>query len=142
MAKVTIKEAADRLGVVEATVRRRIHRGELQAVQESTPQGFVWMVDVPDWVDKVQAESAGAESAGEVEALHEFVEVLRDELEGKDRELAARDHQLEVKDRQLEERAREVQELHVLLQRAQAALPAARQDRLSWWRRILHLSSV
>jgi hypothetical protein len=137
MGKVTIKEAADRLGVVEATVRRRIHRGELQAVQESTPQGFVWMVDVPDCVDKVQEGSAG-----EVEALHEFVEVLRDELEGKDRELAARDHQLEVKDRQLEERAREVQELHVLLQRAQAALPASRQDRLSWWRRILHLSSV
>jgi hypothetical protein len=137
MGKVTIKEAADRLGVVEATVRRRIHRGELQAVQESTPQGFVWMVDVPDCVDKVQAESAG-----DVEALHELVEVLRDELEGKDRELVARDHQLEVKDRQLEERAREVQELHVLLQRAQAALPAVRQGRLSWWRRILHLSSV
>jgi predicted site-specific integrase-resolvase len=79
MAKVTIKEAADRLGIVEATVRRRIHRGELQAVQESTPQGFVWMVEVPDGVDKVQAESTG-----EVEAL---------------RELAARDRRLEVKDR-------------------------------------------
>ena len=117
MAKVAIKEAAARLGVVEATVRRRIHRGELSAVQEVTPQGFVWVVELPDGVDEVQAESVG-------DGFRDLVAVLRRELESKDVELEAR--------------RREVQELHVLLQRAQeqvqAALPAPKENHHSWWR--------
>ena len=112
MAKVAIKEATARLGVVEATVRRRIHRGELSAVQEATPQGFVWVVDLPDGVDEVQAESVG-------DGFRELVAVLRRELESKDVESEAR--------------RREVQELHVLLQHAQAALPAPKENR-PWWR--------
>ena len=113
MPKVAIKEAAARLGVVEATVRRRIHRGELSAFQEITPQGFVWVVELPDGVDEVQAESIG-------EGVREVVELLRRELESKDLELEAR--------------RREVKELHVLLQQAQAALPAPRENHHSWWR--------
>ena len=113
MAKVAIKEAAVRLGVVEATVRRRIHRGELNAVQEATAQGFVWLVELPDGVDEVQAKSTG-------DGYRVLVEVLRRELDSKDVELEAR--------------RREVQELHVLLQHAQAALPAPKESRHSWWR--------
>jgi hypothetical protein len=41
---------------------------------------------------------------------------------------------LEVADRELEARRREVQELHVLLQQAQAALPAPVGTRQHWWR--------
>jgi hypothetical protein len=44
--------------------------------------------------------------------------------------------QLEAKDKQIEAEGREVQELHVLLQQAQAALPAPREDHHSWWRRL------
>ena len=113
MAKVSIKEAAGRLCVVEATVRRRIHKGELSAVQEATAQGFVWAVELPDGVDEVQAESIG-------EGVREVLELLRRELETKDVELEAR--------------RQEVRELHVLLQQAQAALPAPQENRRSWWR--------
>ena len=112
MTKASIKEAAERLGVVEATVRRRIHKGELSAVQEETPQGFVWVVELPDSVDEVQAESTG-------DGYRELVEVLRREMDSKDVELEAR--------------RREVQELHVLLQQAQAALMAPKENHRSWW---------
>lgn len=112
MTKASIKEAAERLGVVEATVRRRIHKGELSAVQEETPQGFVWVVELPDGVDEVQAESTG-------DGYRELVEVLRREMDSKDVELEAR--------------RREVQELHVLLQQAQAALTAPIENHRSWW---------
>ena len=112
MTKASIKEAAERLGVVEATVRRRIHKGELSAVQEETPQGFVWVVELPDGVDEVQAESTS-------DGYRELVEVLRREMDSKDVELEAR--------------RREVQELHVLLQQAQAALTAPIENHRSWW---------
>ena len=44
MAGVSIQEAARALGVAQDTIRRRIRRGELQAHQEPTPQGFRWVV--------------------------------------------------------------------------------------------------
>ncbi len=45
---VTVPEAATRLGIAPQTVKRRLKRGKLRGRQESTPQGFVWLVDVPD----------------------------------------------------------------------------------------------
>jgi predicted RNase H-like nuclease (RuvC/YqgF family) len=130
MTIINIREAAERLGVVEATVRRRIHRGEIEAVQQPTPQGFVWMVELPDDVDEVQAKSTG-----EVQALRELVGSLRSQVEAKDREVETRDRQMEILSQQLEAKDRQIGELHVLLQQAQAALPAPRNNR-SWWQRV------
>ncbi len=45
---VTVPEAATRLGIAPQTVKRRLKRGKLRGRQETTPQGFVWLVDVPD----------------------------------------------------------------------------------------------
>jgi excisionase family DNA binding protein len=137
-------EAAQRLGISAATVKRKLRRGELQGYQEPRPQGFTWLVDFTE----VQAScSRGAltgegthtstetmkGSTAEVHRLEELVSLLRTELEATRQELH---QQLEAKDKQLEARAREVQELHVLLQRAQAALPAPKEDRQSWWHRL------
>lgn len=131
---VTIAEAAERLGISQDTVRRRIHRGELQAQQSPTPQGFVWQVEVcgpaeapsppePERPAPVQeaastptAASAGDTSAGppaEVRRLEQLVDVLQEELRRRNDELAAR--------------TREIGELHVLLQQVQRALPPALQ---------------
>src|SRR4051812_25693082 len=41
-------EAAKRLGVSADTVKRRIQRGELQAQREARPQGYRWIVELPD----------------------------------------------------------------------------------------------
>ena len=107
MATVTIKEAAQSLGVSQDTVRRRIRKKELQARQTPTPQGFRWAVELgPD--------IGGAEIEGGQD-LRELVDVLRSQLQSQEEELASR--------------RREVQELHVLLQ--QKALPEAVGR--PWW---------
>ena len=48
MAGVSGPEAAQSLAVAQSTVRRRIRRGELQAHQDITPQGFQWAVELEE----------------------------------------------------------------------------------------------
>jgi hypothetical protein len=109
---VTITEAARRLGLSERTVRRRLHNGDLPGRQLATPQGFVWTVEMPG--DTPNDQTNGKADDRELEALRELVAVLKDQVETKDQQ---------------------IKELHVLLQQAQAALPAPRGNR-SWWRRV------
>jgi len=45
---VTIKEAAARLGVSEDTIKRRLKRGELHGEKQERPQGFTWLIELPD----------------------------------------------------------------------------------------------
>ena len=109
MEKVSVGEAARRLGVSTDTIRRRIGKGELTAHQEPTPQGFRWEIELgPD-----DQPLNGHDSDNEL-----LVTILRDQVQAQAEELDAR--------------RREVQELHVLLQGAQAALTAP--ERRSWWR--------
>ena len=75
LALVSIKEAAQRLGVVEATVRRHIRNRELVAHQVPRPQGFVWMVELPD------DEAGKPDNNGMSE---ELVESLRDTIRRQD----------------------------------------------------------
>ena len=123
MPRVSIKEAARRLGVAEATVRRRIHRGDLLGVQETTPQGFSWLVVLPDSESPEEREADSqrreARMSSEVEtpALRDLVELLRHELDSRNRELDAR--------------RREIQELHAMLKEARGQpipLPAKQQQ--------------
>lgn len=106
MARVSVPEAAQRLSVSVATVRRRIRSGVLKGTQDDPPNGK-WWVELPD------DSPALGEPDGDSASLRELVEILREELV--------------VKNKQIEQ-------LHILLQQAQVALPAARQDR-PWWRR-------
>ena len=91
---------------------RRLHNGELPGTQVATPQGFVWTVEMPD--DTPNGHANDKATGGELEALKELVAVLKDQIETKDQQ---------------------IKELHILLQQAQAALPAPRENR-SWWRRM------
>jgi hypothetical protein len=43
---VSIRDAAQRLGVSPDAIRRRLRSGQLPGKQEPTPQGHVWLVDV------------------------------------------------------------------------------------------------
>jgi hypothetical protein len=125
--QVTIPEAAQLLRLSEYTVRRRLRTGELTGHQVASPGGFTWVVEVPDNL----AQDAQVEScySGEMAAMKAL-------LARAEAQIASQETQLQAKDKQLETRAREVQELHVLLQQAQAALPAPKEDRQSWWRRL------
>jgi len=106
--KVSVGEAARRLGVSTDTIRRRIGKGELTAHREPTPQGFRWEIELgPD----DQPLNGHGDNELLVTTLQAQVQAQADELDA---------------------RRREVQELHVLLQTAQAALAAP--ERRSWWR--------
>jgi excisionase family DNA binding protein len=111
--QVTIPEAAKLLRLSEHTVRRRLRNGELPGTQVAMAGGFVWMVEVSD---ELQVDSPVTGEMARVEAL-----------------IARMEAQIAAQEAELEARRREVQELHVLLQQAQAALPAPRHNR-SWWR--------
>jgi predicted ArsR family transcriptional regulator len=122
MARLTIKEAAERLGISEVTIRRRLRTGQLKGYQESPPTGK-WFIEVSD--DGVEQREVDRD---EYDDTLELVDALRDTIKRQDEVIALLKHQLEA-------REREVQELHVLLQQSQAALPAAR-DNHSWWRKL------
>jgi hypothetical protein len=124
MASVTIKEAAERLGISEVTIRRRLRTGQLRGYQESPPTGK-WFIEVSD--DDV---AQGEVETDEDEDPLQLVDALRDTIKRQDEVIALLTHQLEA-------REREVQELHVLLQQSQAALPAA-GDNHSWWHKLWH----
>jgi excisionase family DNA binding protein len=113
--QVTIPEAARLLRLSEHTVRRRLRNGELPGTQVAMAGGFVWMVEV---ADELQMDSPVSGEMARVEAL-----------------IARMEAQIAAQEAELEARRREVQELHVLLQQAQAALPAPRDNR-SWWQRL------
>ena len=116
--QVTIQEAAQTLGVAESTVRRRLRNGELAGEQMPTPQGYTWLVELPNG-RSIELESE-ARPTGEPGLVRELVESLRAHLDGLEGQLGTKDRQIE--------------QLHVLLQQAQAALPVPVAPK-SWWQR-------
>ena len=133
MALVTLAEAAHHLGVSVDTVRRRLQKGELKGQQQARPQGFIWLIDIPEETEpsssvagsqvdaEVNSEVSLAACQAEISRLESMVAMLQERVNAQQEELEAR--------------RREVQELHVLLQQAQAALPAPKDSR-SWWQKL------
>ena len=115
--QVTIQEAANTLGIAESTVRRRIRNGELVGQQMPTPQGYTWLVDLPE--NLTIGEENDQSLVGESGLLRELVASLRSHMDGLENQLGTKDRQIE--------------QLHVLLQQVQAALPPPRPIR-PWWR--------
>ncbi len=116
--EVSVNEAARLLGVSRDTIMRRIRATELEAHQEPRPQGHVWRVVIPD---EAISEGHDSDVMGELQTLREMVSMLQAQVEADREELASKNKQIE--------------QLHVLLQQAQAALPAPRENR-SWWQRL------
>lgn len=115
--QVTIQEAANTLGIAESTVRRRLRNGELEGQQMPTPQGYTWLVDLPE--DQAVEQENQQSLVGESGLMRELVDSLRSHMEGLENQLGTKDRQIE--------------QLHVLLQQVQAALPPPRGVR-PWWR--------
>ncbi len=127
--RLTIAEAAQRLRVSDHTVRRRLAKGELAGCQVAmSTGGFQWLIDLPD------EEIPEPPVSGELAALRELIASLNDQVQALRGQLESKDRQMEAKDRQLEARDKQVEQLHVLVQQAQAALPAPKEGR-PWWRR-------
>ncbi len=122
--QVGLSEAARLLGISESTARRRLRNGELPGRQVPTKQGFVWRVEVDD------ALVADNPDPGELGALRGLVASLNEQLALLKSQVLSQQEQLGAKDTQ-------IGQLHVLLQQAQAALPAA-GDHRSWWYKLWH----
>ena len=58
---VSIKEAAERLGISVDTIRRRLKRGELAGAHHPTAQGFTWLIAMP--------VGSGASNVAPIQAL-------------------------------------------------------------------------
>jgi excisionase family DNA binding protein len=132
--RVTLQEAATRLGVGITTARRWVRSGRLKALREETPQGHTWRVLLPAGSPTRPGAGArpsgngvpsnGDSSAAATDSLG-VREVARLEAHVADLRMTVADlrEQLGRKDEELAARRREVQELHVLLGRAQLPMP-------------------
>jgi hypothetical protein len=126
---LSIGQAVTRLGVSEVTIRRRLRKGELKGQKRQTPQGYVWMIELPDDV----AEDNKNGGNGEGESLSELVAALRAQVEGQQELVDSLQAQVKVQQEELTAKNKQIEQLHVLLQQAQAALPAPKAYP-PWWR--------
>ncbi len=127
MELVSLPEAAQRLGVSVDTVKRRLRRGEMKGQRVPRPQGYTWLIELQDNQADSMADST-ASSTAELDAATIEVLNLREMLAMAQSQIATQQEELVSKNKQIEQ-------LHVLLQQAQAALPAPR-DSHPWWQRL------
>lgn len=118
--RLSIRDAAERLGVSPDTIRRRMKKGELVGEKEPTPQGYEWRIILPTEESEPQQDEAPEPPqsvAIEMELLRERIDELKEERDAW-KEQAQRSGEAE-------------RELRILLRQAQElALPAetTRQD--------------
>jgi hypothetical protein len=137
MELVTMTEAARRLDVTVETVKRRLRRGELQGQKQPRPQGFTWLIEMPEDTGDLDSTpsvtpSDTPTSNPEVHRLEDMISLLQKELDITREEL---EHQRSVYQSELVSKNKQIEQLHILLQQAQAALPAPRNNR-PWWQRL------
>lgn len=124
----TVSEAAQAFDVSVDTIRRRMKRGELDTRREQTPQGFRWLIRLPDDASEEAPQNMPgvAQTADPID--HGSIVVYGPDL---------RDTLIETLQRELDLRNREVARLHEVIGRqamaietATAAIPAktTRQD--------------
>jgi excisionase family DNA binding protein len=81
MDRITVQEAARRLGVSEGAVRKRVARGTLEHDKDESGRVYVYL---PDGVDGVQDEGVDPNSNALISHLEEEISYLRDENRRKD----------------------------------------------------------
>ena len=80
MARLTIAQAADTLGIAQSTIRKRLRSGDLQGQKVKGAGGFRWEVFVAD--DPTVKSDTDATDGGAL------VQILRDELAEKNRQIS------------------------------------------------------
>jgi len=135
--RIPIKEAAARLGVSTDTVRRRLRGGELAGERRQTPQGFLWLVELP--VDVQPAPPAEPANAAQVASvlMEDALEAvrLRERAEGLERLVGELQGERDAWRAQAQRDGEAARELRVLLQNEQLrALPqdATPRDAPGW----------
>ncbi len=147
MAEVNVFDAARCLGISVDTVRRRINTGELKARKARQGHNFTWWVDLPDDLVNLEAETSRASREEEVPSTQQHrndasadanttnVQAL---LESQAALISTLQAQVQAQQEELAAKNQQISQLHVLLQQAQTALSAPREDHQPWWRRLWH----
>lgn len=132
--RYSISDAAEKLGVSTATVRRRCRRGELAFEMIDTPYGKQYMVMLDDEPGAVIVDIVPVASTI---TLEQFVSVLQGVLTEHDRDIVQPifDKLTEQGDI-IAKMGDEISELKGLLTVKQEL---EEEKQLSWWRKILHL---
>jgi excisionase family DNA binding protein len=128
-AEYTIKEAAEKLGVSEATVRRRIKKGEMRVEMQDSPYGQQYMIPETE-VNTTQVINNVVRVDRPI-PLEKLVASFQQALEAHDQNLAQR----------MEDMTRgksDAMEKEIELMRNEMKLLRESMERTSrpWWRRI------
>lgn len=95
-----IADVAAAYGVSVDTIRRRIRKGELQGRKEQTPQGFRWVLPMPDPGETLPGHETGVAVPQPDHAA--MVEVLQGELAARNAEIERLHALLDTQARALE----------------------------------------
>jgi hypothetical protein len=127
--RVPIRDAAQRLGISTDTVRRRLKSGELNGERQETPQGFIWLVELPEIVARVIDSDVDTgvpvHSPNELEREEEVI--LRERVTGLERLVTELQTDRDAWQAQAQRADEANREMRILVQQAQAlsrALPA------------------
>jgi uncharacterized protein (DUF3084 family) len=110
--RLTIQQAARRLGVKEDAIRKRVKRGSLE--HDKDPDGRVYVYLDATYDDAKQRQDVAYPVASQevlVEALSDQVEYLRRVIETRDRELEARTEEIRRRDIIISSLAQRIPEL-------------------------------
>lgn len=118
--RLTIKEAAERLGKSEQTIRRRLNDGSLRGEKEPMGQGFQWWVVIEDEGDDVSGgePDQAAPSPTSPELLSFVLQELED-WKAQARRLEDANHELRV----------------IIARQTDQLLAIEAPTRLPWWKR-------
>ena len=142
---LSLVEAAERLGVSERTVLRRIQKGALSAYKVETPHGQAWRITLDSTPDSAPPAAnvtpTKASVRGDTDETTALVKLLEDErreraaLVQRNEQLAGQVGFLQAK---LQDAQEEVQQLRLLMAPKDEPAepePTAEPVRVSWWRR-------
>lgn len=150
---LTIKEAAEALGITPIAVRRRLTRGKLPGHKDGRGQWWVLLSDT-DLTREQAGHQPGAPGRDQpangsaTTGMTEVITTLKDEVRFLRRELDQRSEELRRKDFMLAEFARSIADLKSRLPELPATTPrtatlaevdeSSEPPRPAWWRRLLY----
>jgi predicted phage gp36 major capsid-like protein len=115
--RVTVYEAAKRLGITEGALRQRIHRGKLETDKDEAGRVFVYLT--PDITgdstvsDSVKTPQASDLDSGLLDELRDRIRFLEEELSDRKEEMRRKDTLLAQMNHTLSQMASRIPELEV-----------------------------
>jgi hypothetical protein len=147
--KLSVPQAADRLGITQDAVRKRIKRGYIGWVKDDDGRLYVW-VDPAETAKETSSETSFETSRDAQDSvLLDYVETLKERIQHLEEESRRKDHLLAAAleripaieappDTPSHEPPRDERESPVTASqdRGDSDVPPEQEKRASWWRRL------